>query len=827
LSPILFHHEIEQNCCAAPFWLQSLLEYSPARLKINVGGLKAHHEEHFHRYYAIQIPANKRDPAMNESREASPREISPAWRYAVAATIVLGMAVLIFISASAYKDAPPIPNMVVDTAGRTVFTGADILAGQEVFLRYGLMANGTIWGHGAYLGPDFSAQYLHTLGEHTADSVAERMFRAPVSKLASDELGVVAAEVTTILKKNRYDSAARVLVYTSFEADSFDRQISMWGRHFSDPELSGGLSQKYISDPEELRQLTAFFSWTAWASAAQRPGKNYSYTNNFPYDTLVGNQATPDAILWSMLSIITFLGGLAAVLFVFGRFEYLGWRATDIPQQPLLVPGIATPAQRATIKYFVVVSLLFLVQVLVGGGTAHFRAEPGSFYGFDLPSIFPSNILRTWHLQLAIFWVATAYIAGGLLVAPGLSGSEPRRQTLGINILFAALIVVVGGSLLGEIFGIMQMLGNLWFWFGHQGWEYLEIGRMWQVFLTIGFLLWLFLVYRGVGRGTRNSQHGELATLFVIAAVTIPLFYIPAFFFDSVSNYSVVDMWRFWIIHLWVEGFFEIFVTAMVAVIFYQLGMVSHRTAITVIYLDAILFLGGGIIGTAHHWYWTGQSVITMAFAALYSAMEVVPLTLLTLDAWSFVRVTRSQCQVCGTIPHKWAFYFLMAVGFWNFVGAGIFGFLINLPIISYYEVGTMLTPNHGHAAFMGAFGMLAVALLVLGLRHVLTEEQWKKPEKFIRISFWGLNAGLALMIILNLFPGGVMQLRDVLDNGYWHARNLAYLNQRFVRMIEWFRLPGDAVFILFGVVPAVIASVMTYVIMLTGKKETAQPGVE
>ncbi len=764
---------------------------------------------------------------MAEIREASAREISPAWRYAVAVTIVLGMAVLIFISASAYRDAPPIPDRVVDTTGRTLFTSADILAGQQVFLRYGLMANGTIWGHGAYLGPDFSAQYLHTLGEHTADFISERQFRVSASKLTAEEIGAVAAEVSAILKKNRYDHAARILVFTPFEADSFERQIAMWGKHFSDPELSGGLSRKYIADPEDLRQLTAFFSWTAWASIASRPGKTYSYTNNFPYDVSVGNRATPDALLWSMLSIITLLGALALVLFVFGKFEYLGWRAEEIPHQPLLVPGQASPSQRSTIKFFVIVSLLFLVQVLVGGGTAHYRAEPGSFYGYDLASVFPSNILRTWHLQLAIFWVATAYIAGGLFIAPPLSGTEPRWQRAGINILFIALVIVVVGSLVGELLGIRQLLGNLWFWFGDQGWEFLELGRVWQILLTIGFILWMVLIYRAIGKGTHNKEYGELATLFVIAAVTIPVFYIPAFFFDSVSNYSVVDMWRFWIIHLWVEGFFEIFVTAMVAVIFYQLGMVSSRTAIRVIYLDAILFLGGGIIGTAHHWYWTGQSVVTMAFAAIYSAMEVVPLTLLTLEAWSFMRVTRARCPECGTIPHKWAFYFLMAVGFWNFVGAGIFGFLINLPIVSYYEVGTILTPNHGHSAFMGTFGMLAMALLVLALRHVLDEEQWKKPEKFIKVSFWGLNIGLALMIILNLFPGGIMQLRDVLENGYWHARNLSYLNQRFVRMIEWFRLPGDAVFILFGVVPAAIASVMTYILMLRGKKETIQSGME
>jgi len=204
--------------------------------------------------------------------------------------------------------------------------------------------------------------------------------------------------------------------------------------------------------------------------------------------------------------------------------------------------------------------------------------------------------------------------------------------------------------------------------------------------------------------------------------------------------------------------------------------------------------------------------------------MEVVPLTLLTLDAWDFVKVTQRECEVCGlpmAIPHKWTFYFLMAVGFWNFVGAGIFGFLINLPIVSYFEVGTILTPNHGHTALMGAFGMEAVALLVLACRQVLTDSQWARIERYIRVSFWGLNIGLALMVAGNLFPAGVLQMYDVLTNGYWHARSPEYLNRNFVEFLEWCRLPGDLVFIFLGVVPLLAATSLTYLAF----RKSAQTG--
>ena len=370
------------------------------------------------------------------------------------------------------------------------------------------------------------------------------------------------------------------------------------------------------------------------------------------------------------------------------------------------------------------------------------------------------------------------------------------------------------GSLLGEWLGINQLLGDLWFWVGHQGWEYLELGRAWQVLLAAGLLFWLVLLFRGIAPARRDPESREIASLFLYAAIAIPLFYLPAMFFGPRGHFSVVDTWRFWIIHLWVEGFFELFVTVMVAVIFYKLSIVSHLTAARVVYLDAILYLGSGIIGTGHHWYWTGQSHITMALAALFSALEVVPLTLLTLDAWDFIRVSRATCDVCGkavAIPHKWTFAFLIAVGVWNFVGAGIFGFLINLPIVSYYEVGTILTPNHGHAAMMGVFGMLAMALMVFALRQVSSEAQWGRVEWLVRLSFWGLNGGLALMVATSLFPGGVLQLWDVLAHGYWHARSPAFSGQGLLLILEWVRLPADAIFIGLGVVPAVLAATRTY----------------
>jgi nitric oxide reductase subunit B len=142
---------------------------------------------------------------------------------------------------------------------------------------------------------------------------------------------------------------------------------------------------------------------------------------------------------------------------------------------------------------------------------------------------------------------------------------------------------------------------------------------------------------------------------------------------------------------------------------------------------------------------------------------------------------------------------FLVAVGFWNFLGAGVFGFLINLPMVSYYEIGTQLTANHGHAAFAGVYIMLALALLVFALRYLIRPEDWN--DRLVGFSFWALNLGLAWMVFFNLFPLGVLQLGDSVANGYWHARSIQFFREH--TLIEWLRLPGDIVFIA-GVVPMV-----------------------
>lgn len=764
---------------------------------------------------------------MKETELPSNDRLSPWWRRGVLIILLIEFGVLIWIATGTYiRDVgPPVPQIVQDSGGTVIFTGEDIVAGQELFLRKALMNNGTVWGHGAYLGPDFSAEYLHILALEARKLLAGQYYNRAWPNLNEAEKDALQNMTYDFLSKNRYQKETDVLVFTEPEINSFRDQQEYWKDYFSRPEINRGLSADLFKDKEELRQLTSFFAWAAWATTAHVPGKEYSYTNNFPYEPVIGNGPSTAAIVWSALSLIALLAGTALILLAFGRFHYLGWKRIEGFYPPQLLPGKPSASQRNSLKFFVVVILLLLLQAMFGGAMAHYFADPGNFFGMDLSKWFPSNILRSWHLQTAILWIATAYIGGGIFLSSVLSDREPRRQKFLINFLFAALLILVLGSLSGEFLGVKDLLGKVWFWFGNQGWEYLEIGRGWQILMAIGLVLWGFMLYRVVRPGKQGRDDKELSVLFLLAAFAIPFFYLPAFFFSGSTDFTTVETWRFWIIHLWVEGFFELFATVMVAVMFYKLGLVGRVVATRIIYLDAVLFLGAGILGTGHHWYWTGQTTVSMAISATFSALEVVPLILLTLEASDFVRLMRSGGKEEKTpFPHKWTFYFLIAVGIWNFVGAGIFGFLINLPVVSYYEAGTNLTPNHGHAALMGVFGMLGMAFLVFAIRQVQPDKNWAKIEKWVKLSFWGLNIGLAGMVILQLFPSGVMQMRDVIENGYWHARSMEFSGQHQLTNLAWLRLPADIIFIVAGVLPMLYAVIYTWVKERKPKTQEAVP---
>lgn len=568
--------------------------------------------------------------------------ISKSWIQAIIVVGLFGFLILGILAYRTYTDEPPIPARVLGPTGELLFTGEDVTAGQEVFLKNGLMQYGSIFGHGAYLGPDFTADYLHRA--------------ALISIEGSGGSSGNEREKTIVdFKTNRYDAASGSLNFSAAQAEAFNKLIPYYGDFFSTPDTRNGLRPSAITDPRQIRQLTAFFAWSAWTATALRPNLNYSYTNNWPPEPLVGNQPTADTMLWSVLFLIALLGGTGLLLAAFGRWNFLGWHGKEDQRLSFRPPNdvALTPAQRSCAWFFLVMAGMFLIQTFLGGATEHYRAELSNFFGLDLARLLPFNIARTWHLQLSLLFVSTAFLAAGIFLVPMITGREPRRQHWLSYGLLVALAVVVVGSLAGEYAGIRGWIQTGWSWFGNQGFEYLDLGRFWQILLTTGLFFWAILIFRGLRARLNTERVGNMPWLFFFSALSIPAFYAVGLLARTNSHFTTTDFWRFWVVHLWVEDFLELFTTILVAYMFVLLGVVSERVALKVVYLDIILYSIGGVVGSMHHVYFSGEPAIHMAMGAFFSAAEIIPLTFLTLESWSFLQLgTQQHSPTRASFPH-------------------------------------------------------------------------------------------------------------------------------------------------------------------------------
>ena len=719
------------------------------------------------------------------------RLIGKGWIQGVALVMLFGFTVMGLLAYRTYTNSMPQPERVVTESGETLFTTQDITEGQKLFQARGLMEYGSILGHGGYLGPDFTAEYLRM----EATSVKEQ--------LASQGVDDPAAATKEMLRTNRYDPSTGTLVWTDEQVKAYNDAVGHYTKMFGPDAHSHGLKPDLITDPVQVKQVTAFFGWTAWGSSAQRPGHDYSYTNNWPPESLVGNAPTGDLMIWSVLSLIVLIGGTGVMFAIYGRWsQKIGWHSEEAPALSFRQPeeiGL-TKSQRVVAWYVFTIAALFLVQTLLGALAEHYRADVLSFFGLDLGRLLPFSLARTWHVQLSLFWTAIGLLAAGLFLTPFIARREPRRQHVLVWTLFIAATVVVVLSCLAEgasQHGLSWAKGPLF----SQQWEYLDLPFVFQVLLTVALFVWVFIIWRAMRRRLSNEHVANMPWLFMFAALAIPAFYAVGMMARTGTHVTVAEFWRFWVVHLWVEDFLELFTTVMVAYVFVLLGVVRERIALGIIFMDIILYSAGGVIGTMHHLYFSGTPVEHMALGAFFSAAEVIPLTFLTVEAWAFMQLGANRHgKEAGPFPHRWAVMFLMAVGFWNFLGAGVFGFLVNLPIVSYYEIGTALTANHAHASMMGVYGFMALALGMFALRHLVPVDKW--PEKLAKTSFWSLNIGLAWMCFATLLPLGILQLRYSVGTGYFEARQLTYVTNSVNTIIEWGRMPGDLIFIIGGVLP-------------------------
>jgi nitric oxide reductase subunit B len=717
--------------------------------------------------------------------------------------IAASFAVLGWAGVRVYQQAPPVPDQVVTAAGRTFIGPGEIAGGQDIWRSLGGMEMGSIWGHGSYVAPDWTADYLHREAESVLDQWSRARFGAAYSTIGANDQAGLRDELQRTFRTNTYDPASKTLVLNDARAEAFERSVAYYADVFAKGRTEFAIPAGTLTDAAKARQLTAFFFWSSWAASTDRPGDSVTYTSNWPHEPLVGNRPTGEAVVWTGVSIILLLGGIGLMAFRHATQE--PEPLTPAPASDPLLHAKSTPSQRATVKYFWTVAALALLQIVLGVITAHYGVEGGGFFGLRIADILPYTVTRTWHTQLGIFWIATAWLAAGLYIAPAVGGAEPKLQRLGVNVLFGALVIVVLGSMAGEWLSVKQMLpGELWYWFGHSGYEYIDPGKIWQIALLVGLFLWLFLMARAILPALRrNDEQRPILTLFLISSVAIAGFYGAALGAGRHTSLAMAEYWRWWVVHLWVEGFFEVFATVVIAFLFAKLGLVGLKSAGRASILGATIYLGGGIVGTLHHLYFSGTPAVVMALGAAFSALEVVPLLFVGFEAWENLK--RSE-QAPWVQQYKWPIYFFVAVAFWNLVGAGLFGFMINPPIALYYMQGLNTTPVHGHAALFGVYGMLGLGLMLFTLRALNPDGVWR--DGLIKFSFWSTNIGLMAMVALSLLPVGLAQTWASVETGYWYARSPEFIQSPVLQVFRWMRAPGDILF---------TAGIVAFVIFVAG----------
>lgn len=715
----------------------------------------------------------------------------------LAVICLLSFGVLGWVGTEIYLTAPPIPNQVISTSGEAVFTEGQVQQGQQAWQSAGGQQLGSVWGHGSYVAPDWSADWLHREALALRDIWAERDYKKSFENLSLGQQGEINGLLKNEMRSNTYDARTGNITLSDDRVAAIKEVKQHYINLFGDDASLNHLREQYamgsglLPDQSDLEALPAFIFWSSWSAATNRPGEtDLSYTSNWPHEPLVDNTPTAGTGIWSIASVIFMIAAIVGMIFLRSTSKEES-DPKPLESDPLfdLKP---TPSMKATRKYFYVVIGLILAQVGMGVITAHYSVEGQSFFGFPLAQILPFSISRTIHTQFAVLWIATAWLATGLYIAPAISGHEPKYQKLGVDLLFYALLFIVVGSTATGWIGSLQHLGNSFsFWVGNQGLEYTSMGRVWQILLFVGLLFWVLLLGRGLMPALKKpSESRGLIMMVFLSAICIGGFYATSLTWGPHTHYSLIEYWRWWLVHLWVEGFFEVFATAVIALLFTRLGLIRASTANLAIVFETIVFLFGGILGTLHHLYFTGTPTYVIAIGAMFSALEVVPLAMVGFEAYHNYQRSKIAPWVQS---YKWSIMCFIAVGFWNIVGAGLLGFSINTPIALYYMQGLNMTAAHGHAALFGVYGMLGIGLLLFCLRGLSNRLAWS--DSLLKLMFWSLNIGLGMMVFMSLVPAGIYQAAASISKGMWYARSPEIIHSPFMETLVWLRVPGDIVF--------------------------------
>jgi nitric oxide reductase subunit B len=723
-------------------------------------------------------------------------QVGNVLKWTLLAVAVVTFSVLGWSTLATYSGAPPIPAKFVAPDGATLLTAADIEAGKAGFQRADLMDYGSLYGMGSYFGEDYTADDLVKLAVLTEGYLAEERAGKPLSELTAQEQAAVQAVMRKDLQG--IDLSQPIVSLPSAVARAIPALRSQIVTSLLHQDYAKGWTQAYSLDPQTAAQTADFLIYSSLTTVARRPDGVASWTQNWPYEPLVGNTPTTATFEWTWISFCFTFFAFGAVLFIYERY-------INTPDQAPMEPSLAqfralTPSQRRIWKYFLVVAGVLLLQILAGSIMAHYYSDRASFYGIPVDRFLPFNFLRDVHIQSPIVWIGVSWIGAALFLAPAISGTEAKGQAWLVDVLFWATVAVVVGALAGNYLDIMGYVKRGWFWFGEQGLSYIQLGRAWQIGFFAGLAIWSALVFRALwpDRGTRTSAtrafwSGRIRLEHLLWASTVNIAVLYAFGMIPLTgvekSFTISDFWRWWVVHLWVEQSFEFFAAAISAYLLMALGLVSRQLAERSVYLELILIFLGGVLGTGHHMYWAGEPGMWVPLGSMFSFIEVLPLLLLVIDAIQHHRLIRAA----GGFKYGLAYLYVIGAAFWNFVGAGVFGGgTLNAPLVNYYEHATFLTLNHAHTALFGAFGLLGIGLIYFCLRYAAGDEH-AFSEKAGRWAFWLYNAGMVLWIVLNFFPIGWPQLAAVYEHGLAYARSQRFYDTTL--FWQWMRMPGDVVF--------------------------------
>ncbi len=713
------------------------------------------------------------------------------------AVLLVTFTILGFYGSEIYRQAPPLYGKLTDSQGNTVYTQTDILDGQVIWQSIGGQQIGSIWGHGAYQAPDWTADWLHRELVNYQEIYSQKTWNKPFIETTDVEQMIIKSAMLKDYRDSKMIEDTVSLSEIRYEAflKTKDYYLSLFNNtpDLRETRIAYAIQENVLPSPERREKMMAFFHWSTWAAAANRPGQIYTYTNNWPHEPLINNVPTTENIFWSIISVVLLLTAVGFLVWYYCFKKEEDEISTHLPETDPLKTFQCTPSQKALWKYWGTVIVLFVLQIVLGGVIAHYTVEGQDFYGFPLSEYLPYSLARTWHIQIALFWIATSFLAAGLFLAPIINGGkEPKYQKLGVDILYGALVVVVFGSLIGELLAIHQIMNlDLSFWFGHQGYEYVDLGRFWQILLLAGLGIWLFLMLRCIRPALKVATDSkQLLLLFTASTICITLFYGGGLFYGARTHLSVMEFWRWWVVHLWVEGIFEVFATVSIAFIFVTLGLIKPKSATKASLFSTSIFLLGGIPGTFHHLYFSGTPISISAIGACFSALEVVPLVLVGFEAFHTYKM---QSVTSWTRNYKWPIIFFVGVAFWNLVGAGLFGFLINPPIALFYMQGLNTTAVHAHGATFGVYGLLSLGLILIIIQTAFKNREWN--SKLMGFAFWGMNIGLCLMILMSLLPIGLIQVYASIHHGLWYARGSEVMQTELIQYLRWIRVVGDVVF--------------------------------